>query len=265
MRIAIALILSCVGFFSVSPAHADAQCADDNSVTANQATTIANLLPRGARFFEYYPDGSFSSWKTLNNLTVEGSGSGGRQIYLDGVGMPIGQLYYYARDGKARNLALAIGCSVDGVPTAFDLAPSAPIDRSVPAPSVDRSVPWIDRADTALRAMLNGKSGPIVAANIQSFTHSLGQKPRLKSYSIHRMGNRISMRISTDWQGSVMTDARGNGKVYTTDVVWEFSEGGHVRAKVISDSSWWGAEGAQSLDDWFRDALYPVLYQNAGG
>lgn len=131
MRIAIAFALALIGV-SAGLAHADAHCASDNEVTAGQATKIASLLPRGAQFFELYPDASVSSWKTLNNLSIEGSGSASRQIYLDGVGMAIGGIYYLAKNNKAYNLALAVGCSVEGVPTAFDVPPPAP---QVPAGS----------------------------------------------------------------------------------------------------------------------------------
>jgi len=79
------------------------------------------------------------------------------------------------------------------------------------------------------------------------------------------MGDRISLHISINWEGSVVRDAKGDPMVYTTEVIWEFSERGHVSAKVTADNSVWGPGGAQQLDAWFRNEFYPSLYRAAGG
>ena len=132
-------------------------------------------------------------------------------------------------------------------------------------PVIDRSLPWIERAEKVLPTLLDGKNGGLVAAAIQTITHSQGNKPRLKTYETRRMGDRISLRISVNFEASVLRDASGNPVVYTTEVVWEFSERGHVSAKVTADNATWGPGGAQQLDDWFRNDFYPSLYRAAGG
>lgn len=123
-------ILILAGVLGVASGQAVADpCANDASVTATQATKIQNLLGRGTEFAVLYPDG-FGSWQTLNNLTVQGSGKESRSIFFDGVGMAIGTIYYRAKDGRAYNLGMAVGCSVEGAQAWFDIpAPVPPGSR----------------------------------------------------------------------------------------------------------------------------------------
>lgn len=131
-------------------------------------------------------------------------------------------------------------------------------------PTVERSLPWIDRAEKVLPTLLDGTNGSLVATAIQTITHSQGNKPRLKTYEIRRMGDRISLRVSINFEAAVLRDSSGNPVVYTTDVIWDFSEQGHVSAKVTADNATWGPGGAKQLDDWFRNEFYPSLYRAAG-
>lgn len=139
---------------------------------------------------------------------------------------------------------------------------SAAADQTPPV--LDRSAPWIERAEKVLPTFLDGKNGGLVATAIQTITHSQGNKPRLKTHEIRRMGERISLRISISFEAAVLRDASGNPVVYTTEVVWEFSKRGHVSAKVTADNATWGPGGAQQLDNWFRNDFYPSLYKAAG-
>jgi len=127
--------------------------------------------------------------------------------------------------------------------------------RSGPA---GRAIPWIDRADTTTRTMLAGPSGLTAAKIIQAITHPTGKNPSLRTFDVRRMGDRISVRLSTSWQGGFV------GTDYTTVVVWEFSEGGHISAKVIADDTMIGPGNARQLDDYFRLEFFPVLRSNTG-
>ena len=240
------------------------------NVTADQAAKIANLLPTGTTWFYQYDPAKpqlKGPWK-LEKFAITGSGSARRQVQLNGITMAVGTVYpYVAKTQAAYNLAWAVDCSAEGYPGAFDLAPAAPVDRSVPATHVDRSIPWIDRAEPTLRAMLNGASGPIVATKIQTITHSSGKRPSLKSYDVRRMGAKISVRLSINWQGGIISYGDGSGNVYTIDVVWEFSERGHISATIVFDNGVVRANTTErkEVDEWFRNEVYPLLYQNTGG
>jgi predicted nucleic acid-binding Zn ribbon protein len=132
--------------------------------------------------------------------------------------------------------------------------------------TVGHVVPWIERADTTLRRMLDGDDGIALARTVQKITHPLGENPSLGGYDVRRMGDRISVRISTNWEGGIVK-MDGHGARYTTDVVWEFGESGHVSATIISDTFSVGmaqSNAGRQLDDWFRAELYPVLYSNTG-
>jgi len=249
MRITIALVSVCVGFFSVSSARADAPCS---SVTASQATKIAEQLQPQTSYFEY----GESSWKTVNDLAIIGSGSQLRRIRLNGVMVATGSIYVFAGT-VAYNLAWAVDCRADGYPSTISLAP----------PAINRAAPWIERAEKVLPWLLAGETGATVATAVTARTHTYWKKPSLKGYDVIRMGDRISVRISINWQGSIISHADGSGNVYTTNVVWEFSERGHVSATVTSESGSGmpNAGEARQVDEWFRNELYPILYQNAGG
>lgn len=108
--------------------------------------------------------------------------------------------------------------------------------------------------------MLDGPSDASMARTIRGITHPTGNNARLRSYDIRRMGDKISVRISTDWQGGF------SGDDYTTDVVWEFDEAHHVVAEVVSDNALVSvaAENARVLDEYFRREFYPVLWTNTG-
>lgn len=130
---------------------------------------------------------------------------------------------------------------------------------------VGRVVPWADRAETALRGMLDGHDGATIAHSIQAITHPTGENSSLGGYVVRRVGDRLSVRISVNWQGGLLK-VDGRGANYTTDVVWDFGEGDHVSTTVISDTSVIAVSrtNARRLDDWFRVELYPVLHANAG-
>jgi len=257
------LILAGVLGVASGPAVAD-PCVN---VTADQAAKIQNLLPSGTWFYQYdlTRKALKGPWK-LDKLATVGSGSSSRQVQLNGITMAVGTVYPYVPEKRAvYNLAWAVECVADGYPGAIDLAPAAPVDRSVPSAPVDRSVHWIDRAETALRAMLKGTTGPTIARAVVSRTHRYWKKPRLESYDVVRMDDRISVRITITWQGGIVSYANGEGRDYTTIVVWQFRERGHDSATVTGDGyKMPDATQAQQLDAWFRDELYRVLYQDTG-
>lgn len=121
-----------------------------------------------------------------------------------------------------------------------------------------RVVPWADRAETAVRQMLDGGSGATAARMIQQIAHSLGDTPSLRTYSVQRMGDRISVRIFVSWKGPF--------NAHETEVVWEFSESAHAYAKIVSDTYGFITDrDNRRIDDWFRTEFYPALHSNTGG
>lgn len=58
---------------------------------------------------------------------------------------------------------------------------SGAVDQTT-APAIDRSAPWIERAEKVLPVLLDGKNGTIAATSILTITHSQGNKPSLKTY-----------------------------------------------------------------------------------
>src|SRR5258708_7953694 len=62
---------------------------------------------------------------------------------------------------------------------------------------VGKVVPWADRAETALRQLMDGPSVTTMANNIQGIAHPTGSDARLRSYKIRRMGDRISSTTCT--------------------------------------------------------------------
>lgn len=175
-----------------------------------------------------------------------------------------------AEPGRAkRGLFASLALLAIGAIVVYSVMPGGAKDvvNAVAARSgvVGRVVPWGDRAETALRGMLDGRNGAIVASSIQSITHPTGENPSLGDYSVRRVGDRLSVRISVNWQGGLLK-LGGRGANYTTAVAWEFSEGGHVSTTVVSDTSVIDVSraNARRLDDWFRAELYPVLHSDAG-
>ena len=120
---------------------------------------------------------------------------------------------------------------------------------------------WIERAESALRTMLNGKDGSVIAQSVLSAAHPAGMNPVLGPYSIRRMGDRISVRMTIFWEG------RMAGGSYRTDLAWEFSEQGHISTTIIGDNSVFGVNASEraQVNDWFRAEVYPVLYRSAEG
>lgn len=162
-----------------------------------------------------------------------------------------------------RSLLATLGILAIGAVVIYLVLPSGAKDavNAVASRSgiVGRAVPWAERADTAVRSMLDGSSGATAAASIQSSLHPTGGSPRLVSYDVRRMGDRLAVQISVNYQAAT-TD-------YTIVILWEFSESGHISTTLIADDSLWSASKSdvQRLDDWFRASFYPPLYSNTGG
>jgi len=121
------------------------------------------------------------------------------------------------------------------------------------------AVPWTERADTAVRAMLNGSSGATAARSILAASHPTGENPHLTNYDVRQLGDHLVVQISVGWEGFI------TGSNYTTVVSWEFGESGHISAAVVSDNAPTPPMSQSAIDDWFRTSFYPPLHSNAGG
>ena len=119
-------------------------------------------------------------------------------------------------------------------------------------------IPWVDRADTMLRAMLEGPTKDAIASTIQGVAHPSGEKPVMRDFDIRKVGDRISARFSVGWRGGVL------GTTYTTVVVWEFDKNQYSKATVVEDDASFavGSPNAKQLDDYFRTEVYATLRRN---
>lgn len=125
---------------------------------------------------------------------------------------------------------------------------------SVNSPLARAAMSWPDRAEIAVKSMMD-KSAANIAGSIQGLTHPSGSNPKMTGYNVRRVGDSLSVKIETKWQGGLTkTD-------YTTRVVWEFSQTKHVSCAVVEDNAAFAAnaDAKQKLDDYFRTECYANL------
>ncbi len=170
----------------------------------------------------------------------------------------------HAASPAKRGLLASLALLVVGAIVVYSLLPDgardAVNDVASHAGVVGHAVPWVERADTALHRMFDGSTGAVVARSIQRVTHFSGENASLQEYSVRRMGDRVSVRISVNWHGGFTGDG------YTTIVAWEFSESGHISVTLLGDDAPTPVTDSnmRELDIWFRAELFPVLRSNAG-
>jgi hypothetical protein len=120
-------------------------------------------------------------------------------------------------------------------------------------------IPWVDRADTMTRKIIERNSEKLAGA-IQGITHPSGKEPTLDGVRVSKLNNRILVEINTSWKGGFL------GTDYETKVAWEFSEERHESAKVTFDQAPTpvARKNAEMLNDYFRTRIYPVLLKDMG-
>jgi hypothetical protein len=118
-------------------------------------------------------------------------------------------------------------------------------------------IPWVDRADTMSRNLIELNKGKIAAA-IQGISHPTGKEPHIESYRVSKLNERILAEFTVCWRGGFL------GTDYKTQVSWEFSKRRHENAKVIFDSAPTNISqgNAEMLNDYFRTKIYPVLIKD---
>ncbi len=121
-------------------------------------------------------------------------------------------------------------------------------------------IPWPDRADTAVRSVIEQNSGKL-ASSIQAIAHPMGKQPVLASSSVTKLQSSIVVQLAVSWKGGLL------GGDYQTVVAWEINEANHVNAKAISDSSPFppNAKDQERLDDYFKMNVYPAFYRTITG
>jgi zinc-ribbon domain len=119
-------------------------------------------------------------------------------------------------------------------------------------------IPWADRADSALRAMMGGQSAQVIATSIRRITHPSGESERLTDFEVRKVSDGLSVRFNVAWNGGIL------GTAYSTVVIWELNEHQHVRAVVTQDNGPFGVDGEnkQRLEEYFRTEVYPLLISN---
>jgi hypothetical protein len=121
-------------------------------------------------------------------------------------------------------------------------------------------IPWADRADTAVRKLIERNKQKIAEA-IQGITHPTGNNPVLTDLSISKFSDRVLVEMVVEWKGGIL------GTQYSTSVAWEIDKKNHINAKVIADSAALGVEARNkdALNEYFRTKVYPAFYGDMGG
>ncbi|MFZ3320731.1 MAG: hypothetical protein WA190_00055 [Usitatibacter sp.] len=121
-------------------------------------------------------------------------------------------------------------------------------------------IPWSDRAEIAAKKLVT-KNELGIAESVQRITHPTGKSPTFNRFSISKLSNRILVEIVVDWRGGFV------GGNYSTVVLWEISDKGHVGAKVTADSAptHIGDRNKDDLNEYFRTKVYPAFFSDIGG
>lgn len=121
-------------------------------------------------------------------------------------------------------------------------------------------IPWSDRADTAARKLVEANQAKIAGA-IQGVTHPSGKEPTLTKFGVSKLADRILVEMVVRWKGAFM------GGDYSTTVVWEIGEQGHIDARVTLDTTLTSVEqkNKEMLNEYFRTKVYPAFYADTHG
>lgn len=121
-------------------------------------------------------------------------------------------------------------------------------------------IPWSDRADTAVRALVEANKQNLADA-IQGIAHPTGKNPALGDVKVDKFSDHILVNIAVDWKGGLL------GGSYRTVVTWDIGEKDHREAKVTGDNAMYAIEkkNAEVLNDYFRTKVYPAFYSDVGG
>ena len=122
--------------------------------------------------------------------------------------------------------------------------------------------PWIDRAESGLEAQLmQPAQRTIFGKSVITSLHPIGTFHELSSHRIERHGNVLQLELTAAWKGGLL------GTAYSTTVVWECNEKGHIKTVVTQDNGpfGFGQSNLDALDKWFRTEVWPIVDSNAGG
>lgn len=227
-----------------------AQADQCQQVSTEQANKAATLLPASAKFLVYCPpcgDKALSSWQTVGEVAVVGSGTAPREVRINGNAVDLAYVFYAATDGKAHNLALAAGCNAIGVPAALDLQqPQAPAKRYKLALTVEimtskangkRWDPAGDAPDPVVKATMfqsNKKVRDLTCRQKETYTSTCltGTVIEANDATIINAGLEDEDGISNDdigWVHMPMSDAIGNlGKAVT------LKTGGQIKSATLT-------------------------------
>ncbi len=122
-------------------------------------------------------------------------------------------------------------------------------------------VPWVDRAEAALKAQLRTPGQLDVLGNsIVNVTHPTGNNAKVGHHAIRKAGDAVILAVAVDWTGGIL------GTAYRTSVEWRFTESRHESLEITGDNSLTGVSDSakQDLEEYFERELYPVVSRNAG-
>ena len=122
------------------------------------------------------------------------------------------------------------------------------------------TVPWADRSESILQAMLAGENRQIIAGNILSITHPSGKEPALSEITYKKEENQITVRFQLNWKGRML------GTDYVTVIVWVIEKDGHSLSGVESDSASIkiAKEQLVKLDEYFGTVVYKSFKEIMG-
>lgn len=160
-------------------------------------------------------------------------------------------------------LAIAAGVLFAGIYIVYHLANKEgkdSINHLVAATGVGAQViPWSDRADTAVRAVIEGNQS-VLAESVQSITHPTGASPTLLRTDTRKMGEVVLVKMTVEWAGGF------TGSRYNTMIAWEFDSDSSRGVKIVSDTATFAvdAEHLNTLNEYFRTEIYPIVKARIG-
>lgn len=120
--------------------------------------------------------------------------------------------------------------------------------------------PWIDRADAALRAMIE-KQPDTIGKSIIAVCHPTGTYTKVEKWGVRKDGETLVLEMQVGWKGGLV------GSAYATQVRWTCNKQGPIKAEVFGDNSVTGVSehDVKKLDEYLRTQVWPPLYSNTGG
>lgn len=125
---------------------------------------------------------------------------------------------------------------------------------------------WPSRAEAAVKKVLKGSDGQMIANSVLGICHSSGQYPAIQAVDVShgREMNTgpvyVTVEMTMTWKGAF-------GGLRRFSVQWSFDRKEHVFAHVVDDDAPVHVSKADAvrLDTYFRDTVFPLVVAMTNG